>query len=96
MKKNHEIKLLGTKTVVRTDTSDPELADQIIDLVNRKLRRAELRMKIQSPQQVALLALLELAEEYLHAKRKTAEFKRQYSARTSKLLGLIETDGMPT
>ena len=99
MKKAHDIRLLGQKITIKTDVEDPDLVDEVVALVNRKLRYVESRAKIQSPQQVAILALLELAEDYLQAKRKTIDFKHQVGAKTQRLrglLGLVEADHSPS
>src|SRR5690242_10243759 len=86
-----EVKLLGQKIVLKSSEADPETVQQVIQLVNNKLGEAENRSKGVVPHQVALLALLDLAEEYVRAKKKTMELKTQLEEKSTRLLNLIES-----
>ncbi|MCM2323395.1 MAG: cell division protein ZapA [Oligoflexia bacterium] len=87
-----EIRLLGQRIALRATDPDPARIDEVVKLVTAKIHKAEKRAPkgLTSPHQVALLALLELAEEYIEAKRKTAAFKGEVEERSSRLLNLIE------
>jgi cell division protein ZapA (FtsZ GTPase activity inhibitor) len=87
-----EVKLLGQKIILKSSESDPELVKQVVQLVTMKLSEAEARCRGSAPHQVALVALLDLAEEYLKAKKRTLEYKRQLDDKTEKLLGLVEAE----
>jgi cell division protein ZapA (FtsZ GTPase activity inhibitor) len=93
MKGTHsiEVKLLGQKIVLRT-AGDPELVREVVDLVTIKLRESEGRGKSPAPHHVALLALLDLAEEYVKAKRRAADHRQQVDDKSRELLGLLEAE----
>jgi cell division protein ZapA (FtsZ GTPase activity inhibitor) len=87
-----EIKLGGQKILLKAGESDPALTRQIVDLVSGKIKTAEKRGKGLAPHQVALLALLDLAEEYISAKQRTSAFKREMNERSDSLMRLLETE----
>jgi hypothetical protein len=90
---SYELKLCGQKILLKAPDADSEVADQVLELVSRKLKEAEGRTsKSTAPHQVTLLALLDLAGEYIKAKQKTVEFKRRVGAKSAHLLGLIEAN----
>ena len=88
-----EVKLLGQKIVLKSTEADPEMIRQVVQLATARLSEAETRSRGAPPHQIALLALLDLAEEYLRAKKKTSELKTQLDEKSSKLLSLVEADG---
>jgi len=91
-----EIRLLGQKIALKCSAEDPALpglVDETVELVSVLLRNAEMRSKSKVPHQVVLLALLDLAEEYLRAKRRTVVFKRQVMEKSQKLLSLMDETG---
>ena len=65
---------------------------QVLQLVSLKVSEAEKRSKGAAPHQIALLALLDLAEEYIKAKKRTLDFKQQLDDKSSKLLSLVEAE----
>ncbi len=87
-----EVKLLGQRIVLKTSEKDPETIRQILQLVVLRIEEAEKRSKGAAPHQIALLALLDLAEEYIKAKKRTVDFKQQLDDKSSKLLSLIEAE----
>ncbi len=87
-----EIKLLGQRVVLKSSELDPETVQQVVKLVSTKLTEAENRSKGAAPHQIALLALLDLAEEYLQAKARTQDFKTRVDEKTNQLLGFLETE----
>jgi cell division protein ZapA (FtsZ GTPase activity inhibitor) len=87
-----ELKLLGQKLVLRPSETDPELIKEVIELVTKKVTEAESRTKTAAAHQIALLALLDLAEEYCKAKRRTRDYQRDVEDKTGKLLSLVEAE----
>ena len=87
-----EVKLLGQKIVLKCTESDPEVIRQIIQLVSIRLSEAEVRGQGSPPHHVALLALLDLAEEMIKIRKKSFDFRSQLDEKSSKLLSLVEAD----
>lgn len=88
-----ELKILGQRIPLKAGGMDPDLVREVVDLVAAKVESAEKRC----PQgvmayQVAVLALLDLGEEYLQAKRRTEAFKADIEERSERLLDLIEAN----
>ena len=90
--KTTEVKLLGQRIVLKSSETNPEVIDQVLKLVTMKVAEAEKRSKGAAPHQVALVALLDLAEEYIHAKNRTLELKQKWDDKSSKLISLVEAD----
>jgi cell division protein ZapA (FtsZ GTPase activity inhibitor) len=81
------IRLLGETITIKTTDSDTDFVAEVIDLVSTRLDLAESRMKnARHAHQIVLLALLDLAEEYVRAKRRTADYKSEIEFRAKKLL----------
>lgn len=90
---NVEIQLLNQKIFLKTSSQDPDLVQEVVDLVSSLLRAAEKRSKgATAPHQVALLALLDLAESYVKAQKSTSAFKGEIERKTTRLLELIEAE----
>ncbi len=90
-----QIELMGQKVSVRATEADPIFVQEVVDLVTSKIQSAEKRMKgaqRHDQHQVILLALLDLAEEYLKAKQKTFEFHSQMEEKSRKLMDLLEPE----
>lgn len=85
--KNHviEIPLMGQKIVLKTQ-ADPKLVEEVTALVRGRLSASEKRVKnANAPHLAALLALFDLAEDYVEAKRKTQEHQDELSEKIKKL-----------
>ena len=87
-----ELKLAGQKIVLKATGSDADMIREIVDLVSVKIKNAEKRGKTAAAHQIALVALLDLAEEYIRAKRRTSEFKREMNSRSDSLMRILETE----
>ncbi|MGK5090032.1 cell division protein ZapA [Bdellovibrionota bacterium FG-2] len=85
-----EIRIAGQKVPLKATGLDPELARETIDLVARKIAVIELRARNLSPHHIAVLALVDLAEEYVKSKQRTVEFKQQVEEKISRLSVLLE------
>jgi hypothetical protein len=92
--KSLELKLCGQRILIKASEIDPELSEQVMELVSRKIEEAEERTSSRTvaAHQVVLLALLDVAKEYIQAKQRTVEFKKKISAKSTHVLGLIEAD----
>jgi len=91
-----EIQLLGQKIALKASESNPELLKEIVELVSSKVKSAEKRAKGGIASQVLLLALMEIAEEYVKAKHRTIHFKREVGEKSENLnqvlVGILEGD----
>lgn len=68
-----EIPLMGQKIILKTQ-ADPKLVEEVTALVRERLSAAEKRVKnANAPHLAALLALFDVAEDYIEAKRKVSE-----------------------
>lgn len=85
-----EVKLLGQRVLLKSSEADPEIMQQAVRLASNLLSDVETRSPDLPPHQVALLALLDLAEEYTKAKMRTEEYKRQVEFKSSKIFSLVE------
>ncbi len=86
-----EIRLLGQRIALKTAEGDPEQIQQVVDLVTSLLKQAEGRSpKGSAPHHVTLVALMDLASEYVKAKKRTIELKNRVEEKSQKLLGLLE------
>ena len=87
-----ELNLFGQKIPLKVSETDPQLAREVLALVQLKIKEAQTRNSKAPSHQVLLVALLDLAEEYLKAQRRTVEYKKTLDERASQLITLIETE----
>lgn len=89
-----EIQLLGQKIALKASETDPQLLKEITELVGTKIKSAEKRTKSGIASQVLLLAMMEIAEEYVKAKHRTIHFKREVGEKSDSLnqvlVGILE------
>jgi hypothetical protein len=79
--KTIELKLMGQRIVLKTQ-AESDRADEVTKLVKARIEMAEQRLKTgAAPQYSALLALFDLAEEYIEAKKRVA--RHQAEVRTT-------------
>lgn len=83
------LELLGQRLTVVSDTDEERVRD-LVDFVNRKLDEAKESARRALPDQVALLALLNVAEELFREKQKSEKLRRRVRERSVKLLGAID------
>jgi cell division protein ZapA (FtsZ GTPase activity inhibitor) len=86
-----EVGLLGQRISLKTQ-GDPETVKEVVDLVSSKLREAEKRGKSPAPHHIALIALMELAHEYIQAKKLVAEHHQAMDEKSRELFSLLETE----
>lgn len=87
-----EVKIQGQRIALKASGSDPEVVREVLSLVSERLRDAEKRGKGAASHQIVLLALLDVAEEYVRAKRRTIDLQGQMERKASQLLSLLETE----
>jgi cell division protein ZapA (FtsZ GTPase activity inhibitor) len=86
-----QITLLGQKISLKT-AGNPEHVREVIGLVNARIAVAEKRIKTSAPHHVAVLALLDLAEEYVQAKKRMAEHQIELDEKSREMIELIEVE----
>lgn len=91
MAKSVEVKLLGQKIALKC-AGNPEIIDQVVKLVSERLERAEKRGRSSVPHHVALLALLDLAEEFVHTKERFDNQVGRLEEKSNELKRLIEAE----
>jgi cell division protein ZapA (FtsZ GTPase activity inhibitor) len=89
---NTELNVFGQKIVLKHKLGDPKLVQQVIALVTSKIEEAQSRTKAAPPHQVTLLALMDLAAEYIQAKERTEEFRQQVDAKSIEIQRWIDTE----
>ena len=86
-----QIRIKGQTIALKT-TGDAEFVREVIDLVSQRIEVAEKRTKATAPHHIAVLALLDLAEEYVQAKRRTKTHIKSLEKQTGDLFSLIEAE----
>lgn len=91
--KNHviEIPLMGQKIVLKTQ-ADPKLVEEVTALVKERIGNSEKRVKnANAPHLAALLALFDVAEDYVEAKRKIQEHQSELLAKVNQLQSWVDS-----
>ena len=70
------LEFMGQRLAIKAQ-GDPLLLNDAVALASLKLKDVEKRSKTAVAHQVALLALLEMCEEYLRAKQRTGEMRER-------------------
>lgn len=91
MKNSIELSLLGQKILLKS-SEDPTLVGEVVELVSRKIRDAEARASNVAPHYIALLALLDLGEQYVRAKHRLEERRKAFDQKTEELLSLVQAE----
>ena len=86
-----EVRLLGQKISLKS-SGEAENVREVAAVVSERLKRAEARLKGNVPHHVALLALFELAEDWIEAKNRVQEHQGRVEAKSQELLALLETE----
>ena len=89
---NIELNVFGQKLFLKHKEQDPQLVKQVVELVTGKIEQAQSRAKTAPPHQVTLLALMDLAAEYIQAKERTREFKEQIDEKSVAIQKWIDTE----
>lgn len=87
-----EIPLMGQKIILKTK-ADPKLVKEVTVLVLASLAAAEKRVKnANAPHLAALLALFDVAEDYVEAKRKIQEHQSEILAKVQQLQSWVDAE----
>lgn len=84
-----EVEFLGQKITVKTE-GDASTVREVIDLASMKIHDAKTRTPGAAPYQVALLALLDMTEEYVKARRRATDLRTEMTAKTEAILKAVE------
>lgn len=90
-KQTVELDFLGHKIPVKTE-GDPTLVQEIVDLASLKLSDAKRRTPNASPHQIAVLALLDMTEEYVKARARAAEHRSKLTTQAESLVTKLEAE----
>jgi len=82
--------LLGKKLTLKFD-SDQDVAQETVDLVVSKVRDIQKRDPSQFAQDILLVAILELAEEYTKSKRRVMDYKSSIQEKTDLFIESIDS-----
>ena len=89
MKKRYDIKILGQELAVTSDAEDDEVAN-VVRLVNDKMEEIVRSRDGLRTLDVAILAALNISEDYLKLKGVNQDLCDQLELRSEKLIQLIE------
>ena len=89
MKKSFEVKLLNQKFNLRSD-SDPKQVQKVADFVNKKLFQIQEKTPSVSSLNVALLAALNIADDYYKIKRSTGGHEQEAQAKIKEIVNFID------
>jgi cell division protein ZapA (FtsZ GTPase activity inhibitor) len=88
-KRSMNLEVHGQRLTVVSDNDEERVRD-LVAFVNRKLEEAKDAARRAQPDQIALLALLNVAEELFREKQKSEKMRRRVRERSVKLLGAID------
>jgi hypothetical protein len=87
-----EIPLMGQKVILKTH-ADPKLVEEVTALVRERLDASEKRVKnTGAPHLAALLALFDITEDYVEAKRKVAANQTELMDKISQIQTWIDSE----
>lgn len=86
-----QFEFLGQKVGLKS-SGDPNQVDEAVRLATTKLEEVRSRNKKAAPHQIALIALLELAEQYVDAKVKVSAFQKEIQEKTERIHRLIQSE----
>lgn len=87
-----EIPLMGQKVVLKTQ-ADPKLVEEVTALVRERLSVSEKRVKnANAPHLAALLALFDVTEDYVEAKRKIQEHQKELLEKIQQVQSWIDSE----
>ncbi len=89
MKKRYEIKILGRELAVLSDAEDEQVAN-VVRFVNEKMEDIMQSNDELRTVDVAILAALNISEDYLKLKGVNQDLYEQLTHRSEKLIQLIE------
>lgn len=82
---HHEFNLLGQKIVIK-NREEAELASLAIKVVNEKVAEIQEKSPLLGPQQIAVLALLEVAGNMVKDRKAIDEYRQELDRKCSSLM----------
>lgn len=89
-KRAMSLELFGQRFTVVSDNDESQVRD-LVDFVNRRLEEVRTSSRRIQTDQIALLALLNVAEELFRERQNGRALRRRVRERSRKLLGAIDT-----
>ena len=88
-----ELDILGHSVKLKSQ-GDPAFIDEVVDIVDQKIKQTQEKTGQAgiAAHQVALLACLDLAEEYLKMKKRAQSFQEQVTTKSKRLKHLLEEE----
>ncbi len=86
-----EVDFLGTKIKMKSQ-SDEAVITEVLELARIKIQEAKQRAPKAAPQYVALVALFDMCEDYVRAKKKVSENRAELTESVDSLLAQIENE----
>lgn len=90
----HEVVIAGMPLKLRS-SRDPEVVNNLVSLVNKKVQEALASTKSGSLQAASILAALNLAEELLELKSLALKELNQFEKKAQKVLSDLESSKLP-
>jgi hypothetical protein len=88
-----ELDILGEKLVVRA-SEDPDLVNEVAELVKLRLQESKRRLQqkeaMPARNNVLLLALLDLAEEYVKSKRRSLVHRSKIGSKLVEIRAMLD------
>ena len=88
---NIKLELKGTPITLKT-TADPNKVRQVVQIARERIESVEKKAGNAAPHLIALLALMELAEEYVEAKSRSMDHGKRLREKTHHLFKLVEAE----
>ena len=85
-----ELDFLGQKITLKSE-GDPEIMKEAVEIAGLRLKDVARRAPGVASHQVALLALLDVAEEYVRSKRRAFDHKKKLERRAQDLINLVDS-----
>jgi hypothetical protein len=85
-----ELDFLGQRIALKSE-SDPQIIREAVEIAQLKIQDAARRGRTAPPHQVALLALLDLAEEYARAKKRAGDHRDDLTRKSTQLIEMIDS-----
>ncbi len=89
LKNRVRVNIYGEEYTVRAD-GDEEYIRQVAGYVDRKMRQIADRVPNKSPARVAILAALNITDEYFAERRKQEEGQSSFEERASSIITLLD------
>lgn len=86
MQSSLEMSILGQKVSIKAQ-GDPEITDEVVRMVGHLIQSAETRLKGKNaqPHHAALLALFDLAEDYVTARSKISVYQKEVERKVEEI-----------